>query len=149
MPSPDQFLIPRTSSPEPAGLPPLMGWVCDGIGGLLDAPLLPASPTPSAHHAGRPLMPPESPLPIVRRPRPSSSWQAAPRPLSEPQNPPPPRHPVSARKTRIFPGSYVTEHSDFPRGEITASLLLRKKHVPSRVRHASESTRHHHKNHHA
>jgi len=32
-----------------------MGWVCDGIGGLLDAPLLPASPTPSAHHAGRPL----------------------------------------------------------------------------------------------
>jgi len=76
--SPDQFLIPRTSSPAPAEFPPLMGWACDGIGGLLDAPHLPASPTPSAHLPGRPWMPPESPLPIVRRPGPSSSWQAAP-----------------------------------------------------------------------
>ncbi len=52
-------------------------------------------------------------------------------------------------KTTEFPRPNVTEHSDFPGGEITASLLLRKKHVPPRVRHASESTRHHHKNHYA
>ena len=149
MPSPDQFLIPRTSSLAPAGLPPLMGWACYGIGGLLDAPLLPASPTPSAHHAGRPWMPPESPLPIVRRPRPSSSWQAAPGPSSRLRIWTPRKPHVRPLKTSEFPRPNVTEHSDFPGGEITASLLLRKKHVPTRVRHASESTRHHHKNHHA
>jgi len=77
--------MPRISSRAPAGLHSLMGWACDVIGGLLGAPLLPASPTPSAHHAGRPWMPPESPLPIVRRPRPSSSWQAAPGPSSRPR----------------------------------------------------------------
>ena len=80
----EQCNMPRTSIPAPAGLPPLMGWACDGIGGLLGAPLLPASLIPSAHHAGRPWMPPESPLPIVRRPRPSFSAQAAPGPSSRP-----------------------------------------------------------------
>ena len=84
MPSPDQLLIPRTSSLPPAEFPPLMDWACDGIGGLWDAPLLPASPIPSAHHAGRPWMPSGSPLLVDRRPRPSSSPQAAPGPSSRP-----------------------------------------------------------------
>ena len=128
---------------------PLMGWSCYGIGGLCRAPLLPASPIPSAHHARSAVTPLWSPFLVVRRSCPHSAQQTTPRPLPEPQIPPPRRHPPSARKDRIFSGSNVTEHSDFPRGEITAALLLRKKHLPARVRHATESTRHHHKNHHA
>ena len=53
----------------------------------------------------------------------------------------PRRHLLSASSKGNFPGSNVTEQSDFPRGEITAPLLLRKKLVPARVWHASESTR--------
>ena len=147
MPWPEHSTSPR-EHPAPAGFPPLMGWACDGIGGSRWAPLLPASPTPSAHHAGRPLMPPESPLPIVRRPRPSFSWQAAPRPSFRPRFWTPRKPHARPLKTSESPRPNVTEHSDFPGGEITASLLLRKKHVPTRVRHASESTRHHHTNHH-
>ena len=45
-----------------------------------------------------------------------------------------------------FPVLQVMQDSDFPRGEITASPLLCKEHVPARVRHAPESTRPHHKN---
>jgi hypothetical protein len=51
------------------------------------------------------------------------------------------RHLLSAGSKGNFPGSNVTEQSDFPRVEITAPLLLRKKLVPARVGHASESTR--------
>ncbi len=80
----EQCNMPRTSIPAPAGLPPLMGCACDGIGGFWGAPLLPASLIPSAHLAGRPSMHPESPLPIVRRPWPSSFLQAAPGPSSLP-----------------------------------------------------------------
>ena len=149
MPSPEHFLIPRTSSTAAAAFPPLMGWDFEDIGGLWGAPLLPAPPTPSAHHVRGASTPPRESLSgrseamDILLPA-SDSWTL-------------PRTPSCStaetlclgQKTRIFPGSYVTEHSDFPRGEITAALLLRKKRVPVRVRHAPESTRHLHKNHHA
>ena len=110
MPSPEQISPKR--HPAPAAFTPLMGWdrgwYFDGIGGirvLWGAPLLPAPPTPSAHHVGRPWTPPQSPFPVVRRPRSSSLRQAAPGPSLGPPHAAPRRPSAWVQNHGISPHS--------------------------------------------